>query len=630
MASKANKPQDSRKPSGSTLVAKSSIPKPPEDRPHTPVIPDTLTLAQAPKNAEAAAALLESHHYMQRKDAITAELIVCPIGSIARMEGVTPHVAILLTAVTVLLPKAFQNVNAYTAHLYNLRGALEKLSAKTKTILGLVKNLVGTDDQLGDQLTKVIEALGTVSQKAEATKKAIEDTKKTLISFVKQQGMQQERQWSTVNRGNNRSHRESAPTSNHPQAPNPLSGTNTIPISSRPKPTARRTGQELPPDAVQRCCYQAATILVRPKDQLNKNLSRYDAKALTRLAMEATEKAWDLALFAIAFEEEFGEEVTCYSQQADMFVDGVPTTFDPTSGQNIRTLEVDNQLEHRSVLYCSWVKPAEMWAPGQTRAVLWISLRLQDVADKLISSRGRLEGERVTFRRIVEEPLRCMRCQRYGHKANDCCAKQDTCSCCAGGHCSLECPTPNRLACANCHLEEHAAWNRKCEAYLAAWEKFSQLRPENNCPFFNPTRTHAREEVEEITALMESIRIPQLTIGDTLTADGIGRPSTIPGFFSRQHASKPPKDNTVPSGQEELEEEEWSKSDVGKAAISPADLPDSPAVPWATRPSSRSPLETRLKGVFVSKPAPDHLTLSKILPGGARACATSAKPGFAT
>ncbi|QRV91732.1 hypothetical protein RhiJN_19750 [Ceratobasidium sp. AG-Ba] len=612
---------------------------------------------------------------MQKKDAITAELIVRLIGSVAQTEGVTLHIATLLQAVIVLIPKAFENAGSFAGHLYDLRGAVEKLAAKTDAILGLVENPVGADNQTGDQIHKVMEVLETVSQKTEATEKTAEDTKTTLLTFVEQQALRQEQPWSKVGRTNKQSHRESEPGPQDRREP--LSGSNAVPIASRRnQPSKKPSSQELPPDAIQRCRYQAATFLVRPKDPNNKNLSKYDARALVKMATETLEAAWDrirttdfasskgltmlpkivfktarrlpsggilfelaehthaallsLAPFAMAFEDCFPEEVISYGQQADMFVDGAPVAFDPTSEQNIRALESENQLERGSVLYCSWVKPAEMRAPGQTRAVLRISLRSQDVADELIANRGVLEGERVTFRRIVEEPLRCMRCQRYGHKANECRSRQDVCSRCAGGHCSSECLQPNRLACANCHSEEHAAWSKRCEAYLAAREKFSNRRPENDRPFFNPTRVHLVEQVGELTAMMESIRMPELTIGDTLTGEGKSRPATIPSYFARTNTSRtsgrpssPPAGVQKPADTAELEEGKWSESDVGKAVISLGDLPVSPPTPPAARPSSRSPLETRLWNVLGGRPAPSRLTLSKVFPDGARARAIS-------
>ncbi|KAG8233101.1 hypothetical protein J437_LFUL013292 [Ladona fulva] len=72
---------------------------------------------------------------------------------------------------------------------------------------------------------------------------------------------------------------------------------------------------------------------------------------------------------------------------------------------------------------------------------------------------------------------RCYRCQGYGHKAQGCREKEDTCGHCAGkGHRYQDCPNKNRReTCANCKRfgkdADHPATDPDCPAYRNALER---------------------------------------------------------------------------------------------------------------------------------------------------------------
>jgi hypothetical protein len=66
---------------------------------------------------------------------------------------------------------------------------------------------------------------------------------------------------------------------------------------------------------------------------------------------------------------------------------------------------------------------------------------------------------------FIPKPIRCGKCQRYGHKTRDCKKAKETCPRCAGNHSFTECnPETNTAKCANCGGQHSAAY-KGCSRY---------------------------------------------------------------------------------------------------------------------------------------------------------------------
>ncbi|QRV96415.1 hypothetical protein RhiJN_24433 [Ceratobasidium sp. AG-Ba] len=404
MASKATKlTLDTRKTSSSGLGAKSALPKTPIDPTANVPIPDATPATPAPKSLKAAITLLSLDGLMGKKDAVTMMLVQNLLNTIARQPSVTTRTQNLIYAVVQLLPKAIDNSNTVLGQLLNMRKTLDRFEKKVDKILNLAENPVGLGEDAQEKLNKVLSTMEEVSRRSEATEKAAEESKTTLITFVDQQGMEKGRSWAKVAGG---------------KATNPPTA-NAQPGKPQNNKEKGKVGV-LPPDAIKRCHQQARTILLQPINPQESRFDKLDARALTTTAGRALEKAWEsiknsdvakdrdlkiipkivfktakrtasnsllfelgdhtqaalisLAPFAIAFENAF-EGVVCQGQQAEVFVDGAPISFDPTIEDNIRELEGKNFLDTGSILGCSWLKPEHLRAEGQSTAVLRVSLR---------------------------------------------------------------------------------------------------------------------------------------------------------------------------------------------------------------------------------------------------------------
>ena len=103
--------------------------------------------------------------------------------------------------------------------------------------------------------------------------------------------------------------------------------------------------------------------------------------------------------------------------------------------------------------------------PEPTRSVK-VSLNMKTVPTEIrINFLGKF-----AVRPYVTKPVRCYRCQRFGHIAAACLARTERCSICSGLHRTQQCLTKVQnsvtvtLKCANCG-EEHSANSNRCPVF---------------------------------------------------------------------------------------------------------------------------------------------------------------------
>ncbi|XP_023214774.1 uncharacterized protein LOC111617717 [Centruroides sculpturatus] len=86
---------------------------------------------------------------------------------------------------------------------------------------------------------------------------------------------------------------------------------------------------------------------------------------------------------------------------------------------------------------------------------------------------------RCPVRPYVPNPLRCFKCQRFGHSQTSCRGKSVCAQCGTEGHNSTECTgTP---CCVNCK-DEHPSYSRKCPAWQREKE-IQRVKTVNNLPY---------------------------------------------------------------------------------------------------------------------------------------------------
>ena len=90
-------------------------------------------------------------------------------------------------------------------------------------------------------------------------------------------------------------------------------------------------------------------------------------------------------------------------------------------------------------------------------------------------------------RSAKKEPLRCLKCQGWGHLARDCSAATDTCGTCAQRHRTTTCTNTARPHCVSCGIGGHASWDRGCPIFQHKCSEMNDRLEDNSLPYF-PTK----------------------------------------------------------------------------------------------------------------------------------------------
>lgn len=162
----------------------------------------------------------------------------------------------------------------------------------------------------------------------------------------------------------------------------------------------------------------------------------------------------------------------------------VPIIFDPNDRKQLREIEEVNGLAEYSVQKSRWIKPVGRRNAGQTKANATISVNSPDTANRIIKSGLDICGVRCKAERTKQEPLQCLKCRGWGHKALDCKAEKDTCGTCGKEHRTSDCNDKKARYCVSCKSVTHASWDRTCPEFLHRCELYNDRFPENSMLYF--------------------------------------------------------------------------------------------------------------------------------------------------
>ena len=112
-----------------------------------------------------------------------------------------------------------------------------------------------------------------------------------------------------------------------------------------------------------------------------------------------------------------------------------------------------------------------------------------------------VDGRRYKIHRYIPKPLRCDRCQFYGHTRGSC-NREVVCSRCAGNHSYNDCPDKTKLRCVNCG-QAHSAAHKSCSVYVKI-QAALRIRAEQNIAFAD-----AMIKVEEMQNINVNDNVPE-------------------------------------------------------------------------------------------------------------------------
>lgn len=184
------------------------------------------------------------------------------------------------------------------------------------------------------------------------------------------------------------------------------------------------------------------------------------------------------------FLEGIGSGTSIRNRSYQVIVHFVPIGFDPEDEEQVRTYEEHNNIPPGSVLKAEWIKPISERKKDQRVATLRVFHKDAESANSILREGAQIFNKRVEPKRPRKEPIRCLKCQRFGHERRDCRDDSPTCAKCAGSHDTNECKSPREnYNCANCH-RSHASFNRDCAKFWEKCREMDQRCPENALAFY--------------------------------------------------------------------------------------------------------------------------------------------------
>lgn len=153
-----------------------------------------------------------------------------------------------------------------------------------------------------------------------------------------------------------------------------------------------------------------------------------------------------------------------------------------------RIVETENDLPPNAISHIKWMKPASRRGKDQQHGHATITLVEPSDANKLLRQGLQTLGNNYRCHKSKVEPLRCLKCQHYGHIASTCKAPEAICATCAQHHeDAQDCPQLNRKeahACVSCNLGGHASWNRTCPSRQKLQRILDERLESNTLPYF--------------------------------------------------------------------------------------------------------------------------------------------------
>jgi len=250
---------------------------------------------------------------------------------------------------------------------------------------------------------------------------------------------------------------------------------------------------------------------------------------------------------SVIFNESFGAEVELKRREYMIVIKNVPFDFlapivhidDDLSlptPEPLRALEASNDLPANCVTRWGWIRPPSRRSPTQQTAHAHLAISSPEIANRIMDQRLSWGGYRFVAERLIPDPIRCAKCNLYGHKATNCSAASICSRCSSEGHWAKDCRSaPRCAACVKANEKEtrHPCFDRDCPTLLFLRESRRERRPEDALPrFLTASNTDiAFPPANQPTVLVRSNPMSQ---GDSKRqsnarkAEGKGQPTVAP------------------------------------------------------------------------------------------------------
>lgn len=163
----------------------------------------------------------------------------------------------------------------------------------------------------------------------------------------------------------------------------------------------------------------------------------------------------------------------------------VPISANLEDDESIKEVaELNNISDHSHLKKMKWVKPIARRDLNQLSAHAYITFLDPQTASEAIRDGLVIASRRVKTEKCKKEPVRCMKCQKFGHYAANCSQKDNVCGTCGNNHLTSSCSEKIVRKCASCSSTDHASWDKKCPTFLIKNKEYEERNPEVGMPYF--------------------------------------------------------------------------------------------------------------------------------------------------
>ena len=106
----------------------------------------------------------------------------------------------------------------------------------------------------------------------------------------------------------------------------------------------------------------------------------------------------------------------------------IPTMFNMGTNYAHLRVEQDNRLTMTTMAYSKYIKPQHLQASNQKVVHIIIGFNDRKAANQAIEHGLFIKGKQVMMCKLLSEPKRCLKCQKFGHYVADCKAETDRCA----------------------------------------------------------------------------------------------------------------------------------------------------------------------------------------------------------
>jgi hypothetical protein len=171
----------------------------------------------------------------------------------------------------------------------------------------------------------------------------------------------------------------------------------------------------------------------------------------------------------------------------------------------MREIEEVNELPPNSISATRWIKPPNRRSPRQLFGHAILSFTDPKSANKAIAGRLSICHAKIDVAKNKKEPIRCMKCQQWGHLALTCASPHDKCGTCGEHHRTSDCNSPGRF-CVPCGVYGHPSWDRGCPTFGSKCEEMDQRTPGNQLPYFPTEEPWTQKPLDDDLGFFTNMR----------------------------------------------------------------------------------------------------------------------------